>query len=104
MPTFKEMDPKLVWAALEGHKDVLTPEVDQISGSYESFKCPRCLCGLQKELDPRHVFADPSVMTPRSLLRCVNCRYLIDPHSNLIVEYGDASKTPVETIPIIDPQ
>ena len=104
MPTFKEMDPELVWAAIKGHKDVLTPEAEKLEGFYSSFKCPRCMCELQKEIDPRHVFADPDTMTPRSLLRCTNCCYLIDPHSDIIVEYGDASKTPVKTIPIIDPR
>lgn len=103
MPTFKEMDPKLVWEAIEGHQDVLTPEANKLSGLYSSCRCPRCKCDLQKEMDHRHVFSDPNTMVPRALLRCTNCRYLIDPHNNVIIEYGDASKTPVETIPIIDP-
>jgi hypothetical protein len=103
MTTFKEMDPELVWAAIEGHKDVLTPEAEQLDSLYSSFKCPRCKCELQKEFDPRHAFSNPDKMNARALLRCANCRYLIDPHSNIIVEYGDASKMPVESIPIIDP-
>lgn len=104
MSTFKEMDPKLVLAAIEGIEDVLTPEAERLSALYSSFKCPRCQCELQKEFDPRHAFADSNTMNARALLRCTNCRYLIDPHSNLVVEYGDASKMPVESIPIIDPE
>ena len=103
MTTFKEMDPELVWAAIEGQKDVLTPEAEGLDSLYSSFKCPRCQCELQKEFDPRHAFSNPDVMNARALLRCANCRYLIDPYSNVILEYGDASKMPVESIPIIDP-
>lgn len=101
MSQFKEMDPELVKAAIEGHEDVLTPESDRLSNFYNSFQCPRCQCGLQKEFDPRHMFADQSSMLARALLRCTNCRYLINPHNDMIIEYGDASKMPVETIPIL---
>lgn len=103
MPVFKEMDPELVWAALEGHKDVLTPEAESLERMYRTCRCPRCKTELQKEFDPNHVFADENVSVPRALLRCTSCRYLLNPHNNMIIEYGDASKTPVESIPIIDP-
>lgn len=88
-------------AAIQGHENVLTPEAERLSSFYNTFKCPRCQCGLQKEFDSRHMFADQDSMIARSLLRCTNCRYLIDPHSNVIIQYGDASKMPVETIPIL---
>src|SRR4051812_6494656 len=101
MPLFKEMDPELVLKAIEGHEDILTPEGERLEALYRTFSCPRCKCALQKEFDLRHAYADPRTMNARALLRCSNCRYLIDPHVNLIIEYGDASKIPVESIPII---
>ena len=101
---FKEMDPADVLKAIEGHEDVLGPEAKKMSAFYDSFKCPRCRCALQKEVSPNHVFNDPNSVLPRSLLRCTNCRYLIDPHSNIVVETGDPSKMPVESIPIINPE
>lgn len=104
MSLFKEMDPELVHRAIEGHTDVLRPEADRLDAFYRTFSCPRCKCSLQKEFDVRHTFADPSMMNGRALLRCAGCRYLLDPHVNLIVEYGDPSKIPVESIPIIDPK
>lgn len=104
MGVFKEMDPAEAFAAIEGHTNVLAPEASELEGLYKRFTCPRCKCELRKEFDAHHVFADPNVMNPRALLRCSNCGYLIDPHNNLVVEYGDASKIPVETIPIIDPK
>jgi RNase P subunit RPR2 len=101
VPIFKEMDPEEALRAIEGHEDVLRPEAARLDAFYRTFKCPRCKAPLQKELDSRHAFADQSLMTARSLLRCSNCRYLIDPHSNIIIEYGDVSKIPVESIPIL---
>jgi len=98
------MDPEDVLAAIEGQQNVLAAEADTLEDLYKRFNCPRCRCPLQKEFDAHHVFSDPNVMNPRALLRCPNCSYLIDPHSNLVVEYGDASKIPVETLPIIIPK
>lgn len=95
------MDPELVLKAIEGHKDILTPEAGHLESLYRGFSCPRCKCALQKEFDGRHIFSDQDVMVPRALLRCSNCRYLVNPHNNMIIEYGDASKIPVETSPII---
>jgi hypothetical protein len=104
MGVFKEMDQADVRAAIAGHKDVLAGEAGELESLYKQFRCPRCKCDLQKEFDPRHTFSDPSTMNPRALLRCPNCKYLIDPHSNIVLESGDASKIPVEPIPIIDPR
>ena len=104
MGVFKEMPPEEVWAAIEGHENVLAKEARELEEFYKQFRCPRCKCELQKEFDARFVFADEDVMNPRALLRCPNCRFLIDPHNNLIVEYGDPSKIPLESIPIINPK
>lgn len=103
MPLFKEMDPELAWQAIQGYEDVLRPEADKHQALYRGFQCPRCKCQLQKEIDSRHAFSDPDSMTARSLLRCTNCQFLIDPHTNMVIEYGDASKIPVESTPLILP-
>ncbi len=104
MPLFKEMDPEEVLRAIEGHEDILRPEAERLDAFYSTFTCPRCKCPLQKEFDMRHAFSDPNTMNARAVLRCANCHYLIDPHNNMIVEYGDASKIPVESSPIIQPK
>lgn len=104
MTIFKEMNPDDVKALLDGHHDVLTAEAQKLDSFYRVHKCPRCKSELQKEFDGRHTFADPDTMVPRALLRCAICRYLIDPHNNLIIEYGDASKIPLDPIPYINPK
>ena len=103
MTILKEMDPAVALKAIEGHKDVLTPESERLERLYKSKHCPRCLGGLQKEFDPRFTYADEEVSIGRALLRCASCQFLLDPHNNIVLEYGDPSKTPVESSTIIVP-
>lgn len=100
MPLFHEMDPLLIQEALKDEKDILSSAVEEQESFYKSFHCPRCKCDLQKEFDSRHVFSAGNII-PRALLRCPICKYLIDPHSNIILESGDASKIPIELIPYL---
>lgn len=97
-----EMDPELIWRLVEGYPDEITPALKVREALYRQFQCPRCKCGLEKEFDPRVCFSQDEVL-PKALLRCRNCRYLIDPHTNMIVEFGNASKIPVESSPLILP-
>lgn len=92
MATFKELDPELALKLVEGYDDVLAPEAEELDGMYKSFTCPRGCGELQKEYDPKHAFSDGDVMTPRALLRCPSCRYLIDPHSRVTLEVGDPAR------------
>jgi len=101
MGVYREMDPLLAWKAIEGHENILEPEVRRLDAFYEQFRCPRCDGALQKEFDGRHTFSDPAVMVPRALLRCPNCRYLVEPHRNIVLESGSAAKIPVSVIPIV---
>lgn len=95
------MDPKLVWKSLEGYHNELDPERKALEAFYRNFNCKRCGSQTQKEISPKHAFNDPDTMNPRSLLRCTNCRCLFDPHSGLVVELGDQTKT-LSGIPLIN--
>ena len=99
---FKEMDPELALRLIEGYQDELTPAAKAQEEHLRQFQCPRCRCGLQKEFDIRTCFK-PTEILPQPLFRCPNCGYLIDPATKMIVEYGDASKIPVESSPLILP-
>jgi hypothetical protein len=102
MTVYKPMDPQIAWKAIEGYTDELTGEARKHEAFYRQFSCPRGCGRLQKEIDPKHTFSDPETLVGRSLLRCANCRYLVDPFSNLVLESGSAAKIPVETLPILD--
>ena len=100
MSVFQEMDPELAWRAIEGYQDELSPERAEQKKFYRGFSCPRCQCSLNEEIDAKTAFTGDGLI-PKSLLCCANCGYRIEPHSNLIVNYGNAAKTPISLIPII---
>ena len=103
MAVYRELDPAVALAAIEGFDNVLDEEALALDQLYRSFKCPR-MCGpLHRETDPRHAFADPDTLVPRSLLRCPNCGFLIEPHTRVVLESGNASKIPIESSPILQP-
>ena len=93
------MKPEDVLKAIEGYENELDPERKSLDAFYRQFRCPKCKGAVQKELSPHHAFSDPGTMTPRALLRCMNCRCLLDPHTGLVVERGEM-KTP-DGIPLV---
>jgi rubredoxin len=99
---FKEMDPELALRLIEGYQDEITPAVEAQEAKLRKFYCPRCKGGLQKEFDIRTCFK-PDEILAQPLLRCRNCGYLIDPATRVVIEFGDASKIPVESSPLILP-
>ena len=101
MRVYKELDPVLAWKLIEGYENALDPELKGQDAFYRQFRCPRCKGELQKEFDGRHAFSDPNVIVARALLRCAICRYLIDPHSRIVLESGSPAKMPIEMIPPI---
>ena len=101
MAVYNELDPILVWKAIEGQENILEGPAKALEAFYRQFECPRCKIHLQKEFDARHAFSDKDCFAPRALLRCSNCQYLIDPHTNVVVEFGDASKIPHGIIPTL---
>ena len=90
---FKEMDPKLAQKLIEGIEDELAPEARAQDALYAQFRCPRGCGVLQREHDPRHAFSGDTLVA-RALLRCPNCRYLVDPHTNIVLESGSPAKMP----------
>ncbi len=98
MGVFKEMDPEVALAAIQGYQDELSSAYEAQEALYRNYKCPRCRCALQKEFHGPTAFDSDSVIA-KALLRCENCHYLIDPRSNIILETGDASKIPFERVP-----
>lgn len=100
----KEMDPEFAWKAIEGYANELVPEQKSLDAFYRQFKCPRCGGNCRKEvLSARHAFSDPETLVPRSVLRCLSCDCLFDPHTGMRLEMGNPAKVPPD-IPIIRPR
>lgn len=95
MGAYQELDPELVWKAIEGYEDILTPQARAQDAFYRQFRCLRCRGAVERVVDPRHAF-DPSgeVLVPRSILRCPTCALVFDPHTGLIVTVGHSLPEP----------
>jgi hypothetical protein len=98
-----ELDPEVARKAIEGYEDVLTEEGQKLDELYRTFSCPRGCGRLHRNNDPKHAFSDPDTLVPRSLLQCSNCGFIIEPHTRVILDSGNAGKIPVESSPIIQP-
>lgn len=101
MSVYRTLDPEVAWKLIEGYEDVLSGEARKFDTFYRQFNCPRCKETLVKEFDSRHAFSDPNTLIPRALLRCQGCGFLVDPHTNVVLNSGNAAKMPVETSPLI---
>lgn len=99
---FVELDPELAWKAIEGYQNELAPEQRALDAFYRQYKCQRCGGTCRKETVVRHAFADAETLVPRSVLRCLSCDCLFDPHSGVRLEMGNLGKIQ-PPIPIIDP-
>ena len=100
MAVFQEMNSEDIFKAIEGHEDVLTKAVKDRDTFYGNFQCPRCDSDLHKEFDSTRVF-DGKNLVAKAFLRCAICKYLIDPHSGLVLEMGDPSKVRYTESPLI---
>lgn len=98
MSVFKEMDPLLCQKAIEGYDSVLDTEARHLDDLYKRFKCSRCKAPLRKEFDSRHAFSDSDSLVARALLRCETCNYLVDPHTNIVLDTGSPTKVPEEVM------
>jgi rubredoxin len=98
MAGFIELDPEVVWKAIEGYQNELAPENTKLEAYYRQFRCPRCKGPCQKEYQADHAFADPDTAVARALLRCRLCECLFNPHvlgpagDPMLVELGNIGK------------
>jgi hypothetical protein len=98
---FVELKPEVVFAALEGHKNILVGEQEKMDAYYRQFICPSCKSpSLSKRFIPGHAYSDPSYTLARATLLCNECKCHFDPHSGLILEVGNPARVSPH-IPII---
>lgn len=100
---FVELDPLLALKAIEGYQNELEPEHKSLEAFYRQFRCQRCGSTCRRESILSHAFASSEYAVPRSVLRCLKCAALFDPHSGIRLELGNPAKAPPE-IPLIVPE
>jgi len=88
MGAFKELDPEVIWKALEGQEDLLAPEVKKEQALFRNTACPSCgAYELEQVLNAKRPFT-PGLPLPNKTLRCMRCQTEFDPYSRLILTVG----------------
>lgn len=85
---FTEMDPNVVRALLDGHKDTLSAEAEEDDRYLSRLVCAQCGEGEMQ----REIRIDQPFVAGRALVqwdaRCPHCGCVFDPHTFLIKKAG----------------
>ena len=90
---FKEMDPDEVRKALEGHENVLAPEVEAHKKFFSKFQCTYCGGGVHEILDPNNLFTAEGLL-PKYLAECNDCGAQFEPYTR--IELRGPQRNPLE--------
>lgn len=98
----RELSPEIARKAIQGYKDEISPAAVADDAFYRQFRCPSCRADMTREfLGGSHAVGVTWVdgcATPQALLRCTECKLLMNPRSGLIIEQGNF----IPTIPLDD--
>lgn len=93
MKQYHELTPEQILAAVEGFPDELGAAKKADDAFYTMHStCKRCQHKMIKSYDVRVAFNDPNQLLPKAILTCQNCGFQYDPHNNLVLDCGNASK------------
>lgn len=79
---FKEMDQNEVLKLLEGHVNILKPEVELHDRYFKSLSCPYCKGDCHAFISPEKLFAEGSIL-PRYLSECNLCGHQFEPYTKI---------------------
>lgn len=86
MGIFRAANPEDMWKAIEGHRDVITPEVKKEESFFRNMPCPTCnQASNQAFVNPKVPFSSGSIL-PKKLLRCLVCSTEFDPETKIITK------------------
>lgn len=95
---FKEMDPAEVRKLLEGHTNVLKPEIDAHEKYFATLECSYCRGDCHAFIDSSKLFNEGS-MLPKYLAECNLCGHQFEPYTRIEIRgpQRDPLKDPLET-------
>lgn len=99
--SIQELNPIVARRAIEGYDDVLSSAQRTDDAFYRQFVCPHCKgVNMAKEFTGgpggQNVTWVEGEITPQALLRCTDCRLLMNPRSGMIIERAEANPIPDE--------
>ena len=90
---FKEMDPAEVRNLLEGHENVLKPEVEAHEKYFAGLECVYCRGDCHPFLAPEKLFNEGSIL-PKYLAECNLCGHQFEPYTK--IEVRGPQRSPLE--------
>lgn len=82
---FKEMDPEVIQKLLEGHENVIAPEIFKEQNFLNSRPCPVChQFNADARVNPKNPFVRGQILSNK-ILHCANCQTEFDPHTGIII-------------------
>ena len=92
---FKPMDQAEVLKLLEGHKNVLKPEVEAHEKYFASLECAYCRGDCHPFISPEKLFNEGS-MLPKYLAECNLCGHQFEPYTK--IEIRGPQRDPLEEL------
>ena len=90
---FKEMDPNEVLKLLEGHENVLKPEIERHEAYFDKLQCSYCGGSCRGFVSPEKLFKKDSLL-PKYLAECNDCGSQFEPYTK--IELRGPTKNPLE--------
>lgn len=79
---FKTMKQADVLKALEGHTNIIDPEVRELEAFFRRLQCVSCGGEVQKILNPKKLFREGSIL-PNYLAKCKACETEFEPYTGI---------------------
>jgi hypothetical protein len=90
---FKEMDPDEVRKMLEGHENVLAPEVKKHEDYFATLQCTYCGGNCRPFVSKERLFETGSIL-PKYLAECNDCGHQFEPYTK--IELCGPKRDPLE--------
>ena len=90
---FKEMDPEEAKKQLEGHKNILEPEIAKHEAYFGALQCMYCGGNCHPFVSPERLFESGSIL-PKFLAECSDCGHQFEPYTK--IELKGPVRNPLE--------
>lgn len=78
------MDPDEVWRQLEGHENIIKPELEKLEKYFSTLRCPACQGPCRPILNSKQVFEEGAIL-PNYLAECNKCASVFSPYTGIEV-------------------
>lgn len=85
---FKTLPAEVIKLALEGHKNIITPAVEELDRYFNNLSCPSCGGDCRKYLDSKRLFRENHLL-PNYMAECKTCGVKFEPYTKIQISLPD---------------